>query len=190
MRYTPGRSPGPTSICRPCRPRNCAYASSGSAASIAPPSSTTKTPAESSRSRTTLPPPTSRFTLHHFCPLLITHYIVVPLCFFLPTENPLNTIFIIKLSIRSKWHIMQLLKPFFVCSFCKFVKNSFQLVICSTNDKYGKRITQFWLECRRCHPVCGRKFKSTTFEMGIDNPVVLLWRELAFHRSIAKLCKR
>src|SRR5205823_5642545 len=62
IRYTPGRSPGPISICRPCRPRNCAYASPGSAASIAPPSSSTKRPAEPSRPLNTLPPLTSRFT--------------------------------------------------------------------------------------------------------------------------------
>ncbi len=47
------------------------------------------------------------------------------LFFFLSFKNPLNTIFIIKLSIRSKWHIMQLLKPFLFCSFCKFIEDRF-----------------------------------------------------------------
>jgi hypothetical protein len=45
------------------------------------------------------------------------------LFFLVSLENPLNTISIIKLPIRSEWHIMQLLKPLFFCSFCKFVKN-------------------------------------------------------------------
>src|SRR6266852_130407 len=81
--------------------------------------------------------------------------LVAPLCFFLPLENPLNTIFIKKLSIASKWHIMQLLKPFFVCSVCQLVKHCFQLIIRFANDKYTKHIPLYWFKCERSHPVCG-----------------------------------
>ena len=60
---------------------------------------------------------------------LIATNILQFLFFFLSLEYPLNTILIKKLSIASHWHVMQLLKPFFVCSVCQFVKHYFQLLI-------------------------------------------------------------
>jgi len=49
--------------------------------------------------------------------------------FLIALENPLDAISIIKLSIRSEWHIMQLLKSVSFGAIRQSVKNDLQFVI-------------------------------------------------------------
>lgn len=108
---------------------------------------------------------------------------------FISLKSPVNTVSIEKLPIRSERHIMQRLDPFFVCFFCKFVKNCLQLVKGSTDNKYAGHITPYRLKRRGCHPVCCRNIYRAACQVSIDNPVVFFLWKLIFHGSVTKLCE-
>src|SRR5437762_12730407 len=92
-------------------------------------------------------------------------------------KNPLNAKFVIELSVCSKGHLMELLEPILVCSFCKFIKHCFDRVIGVADDTNGKISALSWIIFGRCHPIGGGLFHSTTLEIGINQPVVLFsWK--------------
>src|ERR1051326_8145355 len=71
-------------------------------------------------------------------------------------ENPLNTVSVVKLSVSSKRHFVQLLQSCVVVPISELVENGFQFIVGIANNKDGVCVTLHGIEFRRSHPVgCG-----------------------------------
>src|SRR5271157_1170705 len=103
---------------------------------------------------------------------------------FLPLEEPMYPIFVGEMPIAAKGQIPQIVQERLVCSCGKFVEDGSQLTVLSTVDIHADHIALS--RCSRCmHPVCGCKLDGTAFQVGVDNLVLVLWRYLVFHGSVA-----
>src|SRR5215471_9996783 len=95
----------------------------------------------------------------------------------------MNTVFVGKMSVRSKRHVPQIVNERFVCSCCEAVKDCPQLFVLSAINVHGYRIARF--RCSRgMEPICGRKLYGAAFQMRMGNLVVLFGRYLVLHGRI------
>jgi len=106
------------------------------------------------------------------------------------TEDPLDAVFVIKLAVDPKRHVVQFLQPFTIVAVAELVEYHFQLAISTALNEYGVRIALHRIKLGRSHPIGRGYFDDTALKVRVDDPSVLLWREHSFHRRVAELSQR
>jgi hypothetical protein len=61
-----------------------------------------------------------------------------------------------ELPIGSKRHVMEFLKPVFLCGFTQLIEHRFQFIVAFAEYKNSAYVSVLWFICRRCHSV-GRR---------------------------------
>ena|SRR5208283_402547 len=105
---------------------------------------------------------------------------------FIPLEEPMDAIFICKMSIAPERHIPDIIEELFVCSYGELVENCPQLVVLPPANIEGDSIALSG-GSRGVEPVCSRKLHDAAFQVGESHFVMLLGWHLALHGRVADL---
>ena len=107
----------------------------------------------------------------------------------LAPEEPVHTISVGQMPVGSKRHVSQIVQECFVGSYGKLDEDFSELAIRSTAEVDADHVSLFGSSCG-VQPVRCREFNGVTLQMGVDDFLVMLGRDLFTHGRVGSLGDR
>jgi len=107
----------------------------------------------------------------------------------LAPEEPVHTISVGQMPVGSKRHVSQIVQECFVGSYGKLVEDFSELAICSTAEVDADHVSLFGSSCG-VQPVRCHEFNGVILQMGVDDFLVMLGRDLFTHGRVGSLGDR
>lgn len=107
----------------------------------------------------------------------------------LAPEEPVHTISVGQMPVGSKRHVSQIVQECFVGSYGKLVEDFSELAIRSTAEVDADHVSLFGSSCG-VQPVRCREFNGVILQMGVDDFLVMLGRDLFTHGRVGSLGDR